>query len=113
LPPDGATRSTLQLVQGARPVLTQQTRECAVSQQPATGLAAGAVVGLVLGVHDALDGRAAYGARLPLVDSDLDLVAMLRALIDLGCGGRMLCESPVMEEDALLMKAAWEHLRGP
>jgi deoxyribonuclease-4 len=59
-----------------------------------------------------------YGARgerrhLPLVDSDLDLVAMLRALIDVGCGGRILCESPVMEEDALLMKAAWEHLRGP
>jgi deoxyribonuclease-4 len=48
--------------------------------------------------------------HLPLVDSDLDLVPLLRALIDQGCAGRILCESPVMEDDALLMKAAWEHL---
>jgi deoxyribonuclease-4 len=47
--------------------------------------------------------------HLRFVDSDLDLVALLRALADHGCGGRILCESPVMEEDALLMKAAWEH----
>jgi deoxyribonuclease-4 len=56
-----------------------------------------------------------YGLRgerrhLRLIDSDLDLVVLLRALADRGCGGRILCESPVMEEDALLMKAAWEHI---
>ena len=56
-----------------------------------------------------------YGARgerkhLPLIASDLDLVQLFRALVDHGCAGRILCESPVMEEDALLMKAAWEHL---
>jgi len=50
--------------------------------------------------------------HLRLVDSDLDLAPLLRALIDHGCAGRILCESPVMEEDALLMKAAWEHLAG-
>jgi len=50
--------------------------------------------------------------HLPLVDSDLDLVGLLRALADQGCGGRILCESPVMEDDALLMKAAWEHVLG-
>ena len=58
-----------------------------------------------------------YGARgerrhLRLVDSDLDLVVLLRALADQGCGGRILCESPVMEDDALVMKAAWEHILG-
>src|SRR3989304_3422227 len=41
-----------------------------------------------------------YGAKgerkhLPLVDSDLDLAGLLRALADQGCGGRILCESPV------------------
>ena len=56
-----------------------------------------------------------YGSKgerkhLRLVDSDLDLVPLLRALADLGCAGRILCESPVMEDDALIMKAAWEHL---
>jgi deoxyribonuclease-4 len=56
-----------------------------------------------------------YGAKgerkhLPLRDSDLDLVPLFRALAAHGCSGRILCESPVMEEDALLMKAAWEHL---
>jgi deoxyribonuclease-4 len=51
--------------------------------------------------------------HLRLVDSDLDLVQLLRALKDQGCGGRFLCESPVMEDDALWMKAAWEHLLRP
>jgi len=50
--------------------------------------------------------------HLPLVQSDFDLSPLLRALADLGCGGRLLCESPVMEEDALVMKATWEHLTG-
>ena len=50
--------------------------------------------------------------HLRLVESDLDLGPLLRALGDLGGAGRVLCESPVMEEDALLMKATWEHLTG-
>jgi deoxyribonuclease-4 len=57
----------------------------------------------------------AYGPKgerkhLRLVDSDLDLVPLLRALADQACAGRILCESPVMEDDALLMKAAWGYL---
>jgi deoxyribonuclease-4 len=53
-----------------------------------------------------------YGAKgekehLTLADSDLDLKALLRALRQFGCGGRMLCESPAMEEDALVMRQAW------
>ena len=45
--------------------------------------------------------------HLALKASDLKLNALLEALRDFGCAGRILCESPVMEEDALLLKKAW------
>jgi deoxyribonuclease-4 len=48
--------------------------------------------------------------HLKLEDSDLKLDELLRALREAGCSGRILCESPVMEEDALLIKKAWEAL---
>src|SRR3989304_1719660 len=43
-------------------------------------------------------------------DSDLDLEALLRALSDAKCGGRILCESPEMEQDALLIKETWKRV---
>lgn len=57
----------------------------------------------------------AYGPKgekehLKLAESDLDMGALFRALRAFGCGGRMLCESPAMEEDALLMRQAWLNL---
>ncbi len=59
----------------------------------------------------------AYGPKgekehLKLAEADLDLKALLRALMDFGCSGRILCESPIMEEDALNMKKAWLKLSG-
>jgi len=45
--------------------------------------------------------------HLPLEDSDLDLEAIFRALQEFGCQGRMLCESPILEEDALKCKQVW------
>ena len=45
--------------------------------------------------------------HLELKDADLDLKALFQALQDQGCGGRILCESPIMEEDALRMKKSW------
>jgi deoxyribonuclease-4 len=45
--------------------------------------------------------------HLRLSDSDLDLEALLRALSDQKCRGRMLCESPVMEQDALVFRQMW------
>lgn len=45
--------------------------------------------------------------HLPLEDSDLNLEAIFRALHDFGCQGRLLCESPILEEDALKCKQAW------
>ncbi len=49
--------------------------------------------------------------HLPLEESDLNLDAIFRALRAFGCGGRILCESPVMEEDALTMRNAWRDLQ--
>jgi len=50
--------------------------------------------------------------HLPLAEADLDLKALFKALNDFGCGGRILCESPIMEEDALKMKKAWMKVSG-
>jgi len=48
--------------------------------------------------------------HLPIQESDLDLKAILQALKDLNCKGRMLCESPILEEDALHIKDKWFQL---
>lgn len=48
--------------------------------------------------------------HLVIEESDLDLDALLRALKGAGCQGRILIESPVLEEDALVVKAHWEQL---
>jgi deoxyribonuclease-4 len=48
--------------------------------------------------------------HLPLKESDFDLSALFRALKSAGCSGRILCESPVMEEDALYMQEQWNLL---
>src|SRR5512138_408823 len=45
--------------------------------------------------------------HLELAKCDLKLEALYKALSDFGCAGRILCESPIMEEDALNMKKAW------
>jgi deoxyribonuclease-4 len=45
--------------------------------------------------------------HLPVAESDLKLNALFKALTEFGCAGRILCESPIMEEDALNMKKAW------
>ncbi len=42
--------------------------------------------------------------HLPLEESDLNFKTLLRVLSKQHCGGRILCESPIMEEDALLMQ---------
>lgn len=48
--------------------------------------------------------------HLMLEEADLDLRALLQALRAFNCGGRIVCESPVMEDDALLIKQTWEEL---
>ena len=45
-------------------------------------------------------------------EADIDLDALFRALKDFGCSGRILCESPAMEEDALVMMKKWKEVSG-
>jgi deoxyribonuclease IV len=46
--------------------------------------------------------------HLPIKESDLRLAELFDALRELQCGGRILCESPVLEEDAIYMRDLWE-----
>jgi deoxyribonuclease-4 len=50
--------------------------------------------------------------HLKLEDADLDLKAILRALHEFNAAGRLLCESPIMEDDSLNMKQAWIEVSG-
>lgn len=43
----------------------------------------------------------------PLDDSEFDYRSFLNALSEFNCQGRILCESPILEEDALNCKQAW------
>jgi deoxyribonuclease-4 len=58
----------------------------------------------------------AYGAKgeknhLPLAEADLKYKELFKALRDVGGAGRILCESPVMEDDALVMQKAWGRIK--
>lgn len=46
--------------------------------------------------------------HLPFREADLNYGQLLRALADSGCAGRILCESPILEEDAILLRETWE-----
>ncbi len=50
--------------------------------------------------------------HVPMVDADLNFRDLMRALHDAGAGGRLMCESPVMEEDALKFKKLWMEVSG-
>ena len=45
--------------------------------------------------------------HLPLSEADLDAGAIFLALKEFGCAGRILCESPEMENDALNLQQEW------
>ncbi len=50
--------------------------------------------------------------HLPIQESDFVCADLFRALLDHGCAGRILCESPAMEDDALYMAGVWKELCG-
>lgn len=50
--------------------------------------------------------------HLPVGESDFKLHDLFRALNDFKAGGRILCESPILEEDALYMKKVWQEVSG-
>ena len=45
--------------------------------------------------------------HLPIEESDLNLDAIFQALKEFNCGGRIVCESPILEDDALLLQRKW------
>ena len=50
--------------------------------------------------------------HLVFKEADMDLYALFQALKDFNCAGRILCESPDMEEDALIMMKVWKEVSG-
>lgn len=48
--------------------------------------------------------------HLPLQESDFNLRALFNVLHQMGCAGRIVCESPILEEDSLYMKTLWEEI---
>lgn len=58
-----------------------------------------------------------YGPRgeknhLTFAEADLDWRAILETLFEMNCSGRILCESPIMEEDALVLQRYWLEIGG-
>jgi len=67
------------------------------------------------GLHIHLSGIE-YGPRgernhLAFKDADLRMHDLLMALLDLDCEGRILCESPILEVDALVLQSEWKKLK--
>jgi deoxyribonuclease-4 len=50
--------------------------------------------------------------HLILEEADMDFKALMQALKDSGAQGRLLCESPVMEVDALKFREMWMEISG-
>jgi deoxyribonuclease IV len=48
--------------------------------------------------------------HLTLAQSDFNLSGLFEALHDMNCSGRIMCESPILEEDALNMRNAWSEM---
>lgn len=48
--------------------------------------------------------------HLVISESDFNLAALFQALVDSKAGGRILCESPTLEEDALYIQKTWQEL---
>ena len=57
-----------------------------------------------------------YGPRgekkhLTLKDSDFNYKELLRALKNMDCAGFVICESPNLEDDALLLQRCYKRLK--
>jgi len=48
--------------------------------------------------------------HLVISESDFNLEALFEALLESGAGGRILCESPTLEEDALFIQQYWKKI---
>jgi deoxyribonuclease-4 len=50
--------------------------------------------------------------HLPIKESGLDISAVFKALLASHASGRILCESPILEEDAIYMRDLWGAITG-
>lgn len=48
--------------------------------------------------------------HLPLVETELNYLGILQALVDFEVAGWLTCESPILEEDALILQDTYEQL---
>ena len=48
--------------------------------------------------------------HLPISESDLNVKELFKALKRFHISGRIMCESPILEEDALLLKKIWQEM---
>ena len=55
-------------------------------------------------------GQHGENRHLNLAESDLNYVDLLRALKDFGSSGLVICESPNLEQDALLLQRTYREL---
>lgn len=51
--------------------------------------------------------------HLVLANSDFNVTALFEALLANQCAGRILCESPAMEDDAIILHHQWQSLLTP
>lgn len=85
---------------------------CAALQSYSKALGKGSLQTLHIHLSGIAYGPKGEKEHLKLAEADLDLKSLLRALKEYAGGGRILCESPIMEEDALNIKRAWLKVSG-
>jgi len=76
----------------------------------ATGLGQRGLQSLHIHLSGIAYGPGGERKHLTLKEADLKYKDLFKALLDIGAAGRVLCESPIMEEDALLMQKTYRRL---
>jgi deoxyribonuclease-4 len=80
----------------------------AILQQVKERLGASALDTMHLHVAGIRYGQKGEISHLNLEDSDFEYVELVRALKDFGAGGMVICESPNLEEDAVLLQSTYK-----
>ncbi len=78
-----------------------------ILEQYGNALGESALSNLHIHLSGILYGEKGEREHLRLQESDLNLAGLFKALASFKCKGRILCESPVMEDDAIYMKELW------
>lgn len=81
-----------------------------ILQQIKQGLGNQALEDMHIHVSGIAYGQKGERKHLDLKDADLNYIALLRALKDLNAKGLVICESPNLEEDALLLQETYHNL---